>query len=167
MTGFRTFAEQERSDEFRVRRARPAEADRLLDLHRRALREAGTDPDDVPGARDVLWLEEAYLDTGGEFLVGEVDEQVVAMGGIVVDDTVGEVFRFAVDPDHQRRGYGSAVLGGLEAAARERGVSRVTLTTASRQEAAVSFYRTRGYAETERGRNGEYELVHFEKSLDG
>jgi len=158
----------------RIRRVRPVDTDRIVALHRRALREAGTDPDDVPGTADLRWVEAAYLDTGGEFLVAErpadgtdADDEavIVAMGGIVVDGDVAELSRFAVDPDHHRRGYGSVVLDALETAARDRGAARLELTTASRQAAAVSFYRTRGYAETGRERHGKYELVRFEKPL--
>ena len=162
-------------DDIVLRRFEPGDTERIVSLHRRALREAGTDPDDVPGTADLRWVRQAYLDTGGEFLVAERPadgtcpdgdaDRIVAMGGLVVDGAVGELFRLAVDPDYHRRGYGSTLLDGLETAARDRGVSRLRLTTASRQEAAVSFYRSRGYEEVDRGRNGEYELLRFAKRL--
>lgn len=153
--------------ELEVRRFRPGDAETLVAVHRRALRDAGSDPDDVPGTADLHRVEAAFLDTGGEFLVGvDGTGTVVAMGGLVVDGATGELFRVAVDPDHQRRGYGGAVLDGLERAARERGVERLELTTASRQAAAVAFYAARGYAETGRERYGEYELVRLVKRLD-
>jgi ribosomal protein S18 acetylase RimI-like enzyme len=165
----------------RIRRARATDTDELGALHRRALRAAGTDPEDVPGTADLRWVEAAYIDSGGEFLVAEAQEariagerqdgeaaagRIVAMGGLVVDGAVGELYRFAVHPDHQRVGYGSRILDALEEAARERGVTRVMLTTASRQAAAVSFYRDRGYGEVGRERHGKYELVRFAKSLE-
>ena len=36
-----------------VRRFRPADTEAVVALHRGALRDAGTDPDDVPGTRDL------------------------------------------------------------------------------------------------------------------
>lgn len=154
-----------------LRRYRPGDADAVRRLHERALREAGTDPGDVPGTRDLRWIEAAYVDPGGEFLVVELDGTdesgggVVAMGGLVVDGAVGELFRVAVHPDHQREGYGSAVMQGLEDAARESGVERLVLTTAARQQAATAFYPARGYTRTGRERHGDYQLLRFEKRL--
>ncbi|PSQ05999.1 N-acetyltransferase [Halobacteriales archaeon QS_4_69_31] len=149
-----------------VRRFDPGDADAVVDLHERALDAAGTDPTDVPGTRDLRRVEAAYLDTGGEFLVGEAGGAVVAMGGPPVDGPLGELFRMTVDPAHQREGYGSAIIEGLEAAARERGVKRTRLTTGARQESALGFYARHGYAETGRESHGEHELVGFAKRLD-
>ncbi|MFB6150538.1 MAG: GNAT family N-acetyltransferase [Haloarculaceae archaeon] len=161
-----------------VRRYEPADEAAVRRVHERALLDAGTDPADVPGTADLGWIEAAYVEPGGEFLVAEADGEVVATGGLVVDDrggsggddaddpVEGELFRLAVDPDHQREGYGTAVLDGLEAAARERGVDRLALTTARRQAAATEFYPARGYERVGRERHGEYELIRFEKRLD-
>ncbi|MFB6195564.1 MAG: GNAT family N-acetyltransferase [Haloplanus sp.] len=55
----------------------------LRALHERALRDAGTNPDDVPGTEDLERIPETYLD-GGEFIVGVVDDGVVKDG--VIDD---------------------------------------------------------------------------------
>ena len=54
------------------RRYEPADADAVWELHDRALRDAGTDPADVPGTEDLRRIEAAYLDVGGEFLIGVV-----------------------------------------------------------------------------------------------
>jgi len=150
-----------------VRRYESGDQAAVQRVFRRAMREAGTDPTDVPGTRDLDWIEAAYLDTGGEFLVVEVGGEVVATGGLAVDGDVGELFRVAVDPDHQRAGHGSRLLAALEDAARERGVERMVLTTARRQDAAVDFYLGHGYDQTGRDRYGEYRLRHYAKRLDG
>jgi len=154
-----------------VRRYRSGDERAVRRVFERAMTAAGTDPADVPGTRDLGWVEAAYIEPGGEFLVVEPrdgrDEcgRVVATGGLVVDEDVGELFRVAVDPDHQRRGYGSRLLSGLENAARERGVERLVLTTARRQDAAVAFYSARGYELTGRDTHGEYDLLRFAKRL--
>lgn len=170
-----------------VRRFEPGDREAVLGLYRRSIRDAGTDPDDVPNSDDLLDVESAYLDPGGEFLVAEANGEIVAMGGLTVDDVgedaefrdggndaarerenddAGELLRIAVHPDHQRRGYGSAIVDALEEAACERGLDRIVLTTARRQAAATEFYPARGYEEIGRRREGEYRLIRFEKPLD-
>jgi len=149
-----------------VRRYEPDDEATVKRVFRRAMRDAGTDPADVPGTQDLDWIERAYLDTGGEFLVAEVDGEVVGTGGLAVDGDVGELFRVAVDPGHQRAGHGSRLLAALEDAACERGVERLVLTTALRQDAAVDFYPDHGYEQTGHDRHGEYRLRHYAKQLD-
>lgn len=154
-------------DDVTLRRYRPADRDAVWRLHDRALRDAGTGPDDVPGVDDLDRVEQAYL-RDGEFLVVDVpDGEVVAMGGIRVDadGATAEVRRMRVAPDRQRDGLGSLILHGLQRAARDRGVERIVLTTAARQTAATRFYPARGYQEMGRRRAGTYELVRFEKRL--
>lgn len=154
-----------------LRRYEPGDRDAVVSLHRTALREAGTNPEDVPDNDDLRDVESTYLDTGGEFLVVEVDGEIVAMGGLAVDGDeiplrAGEFLRIAVHPDHQRAGYGSAILAGLEESARERGLDRVFLWTAQRQRSGVAFYQSRGYEGTDHRTEGSYELLRFEKSLE-
>jgi len=156
----------------RLRRYEPRDREAVWTLHRTALREAGSNPEDVPHNEDIRDVEANYLDPGGEFLVVESDGEVVAMGGLAVGGEeipagAGELLRIAVDPDYQREGYGDRVVAGLEVAARERGLDRVVLWTAQRQRSAVRFYRARGYEGTDHRTEGEYELLRFEKGLDG
>jgi ribosomal protein S18 acetylase RimI-like enzyme len=154
-----------------LRRYEPRDRDGVWDLHRTALRAAGSNPDDVPNSDDIRDVPGNYLDPGGEFLVVETEGTVVAMGGLAVDgeeipESAGELLRIAVHPDHQRAGPGTRVVAGLERAARERGLDRVFLWTAQRQRSAVAFYRSRGYEGTDHRTEGEYELLRFEKRFD-
>jgi GNAT superfamily N-acetyltransferase len=157
----------------RLRRYRPGDGPGVRAVHERALRDAGTDPADVPGNDDLRRVESAYLDVGGEFLVVDRgtpgEPEVIATGGYrPVDADRGprtvELFRMAVVPEHQGEGHGARVLSGLERRAREHGADRVVLSTAARQDSA-GFYAAHGYRETGRERYGEYELVGFEKRL--
>ena len=72
------------------------DADAVWRLHELAFRDLGTDPDDVPGTEDLRNVREAYLESGGGFLVGTVpaaaagpavprvhDGALVAMGGFL------------------------------------------------------------------------------------
>ena len=152
-------------------------------LHERALRDAGTDPADVPGTEDLDDVPGTYL-AGGEFLVGHGDGSVVAMGGFrpasdlpsgghegfepgaAADDDAVELFRIAVDPTVQGRGLGGDLLAELERRAAATGFAWAVLTTAAHQRAGVELYRSRGYREVGRMQQGEYELVRFEKRLE-
>ncbi|WEL20700.1 GNAT family N-acetyltransferase [Halorhabdus sp. BNX81] len=153
-----------RSSDSIVRRFRPGDGPDVQRVHREALRAAGTDPEDVPGNQDLRWIAETYL-RSGEFLVVERDGRVVACGGLLVEGGTAELMRIAVDPAHQRSGYGTAILDGLEAAAAERGCDRVVLTTAARQAAATQFYADRGYERRDTRQVESYELIVFEKFL--
>lgn len=157
----------------RLRRYRPGDGPAVRAVHERALRDAGTDPADVPGNDDLRRVESAYLGAGGEFLVVDLgiseERRVVATGGYRPADGDGaprtvELFRMAVLPDHQGEGHGARVLAGLERRARESGFERVVLTTAARQGSA-GFYAAHGYRKTGRKSYGEYELIEFEKRL--
>lgn len=169
-----------------------ADADALLALDEWALRDAGTDPADVPGSEDLGSVQEAYLDAGGDFVVGTVpagdagldsghtpplvgDRCLVAMGGYLpteagYDDErsvtgAAELHRMRVAPTHQGRGYGRALLAELEARAVDAGFGLLLATTAARQRRAVAFYPSAGYTEVGRSTHEGYELVHFEKPV--
>lgn len=148
-----------------VRRFQPGDGPAIREVHRRALSAAGTDPADVPGNQDLQWIERAYLDAGGEFLVAERDGEIVACGGLHVEGRVAELSRIAVDPDHHREGFGTAILEGLEDVARERGCDRIVLTTAGRQRAATEFYPEHGYERCGTSQQFGYDLIDFEKRL--
>lgn len=148
-----------------VREFEPGDADEIRRLHERALRDAGTDPTDVPGTEDLRDVEGSYVETGGTFLVAEraEDGAIVGMGGLRVDGDEGELFRMRVDPKCQREGVGVELLRALEDAAQERGVRRLEAETASRQSAAMEFYPSHGYERVDERRFREYDLVRFEK----
>lgn len=151
-----------------LRRATNADAEPLVALHERALRDAGTDPGDVPEREDLRDVEGEYLAAGGEFLVVEDEGEIVAMGGHrPVDDATIELFRIAVAPERQRAGLGDRVVSALEARGRKAGFDRVRLETVVEQDAAAKFYPARGYEETSRGpsASGRYTLLTFEKPL--
>jgi ribosomal protein S18 acetylase RimI-like enzyme len=103
------------------------------------------------------------------------DGRVVAIGGLLPNETghadertvpgAAELHRMRVAPTHQRRGYGRRLLAELEARAAEHGFDPVLATTAKRQSGAVALYRSAGYEAVGESREGDYVLVHFEKSL--
>ena len=114
-------------------------------------------------------LKTEHLEEGrGTFLVARDGARAVGCGGVrVLDSTTAEVKRMYVEPDHRGRGVGRAVLTELESAAARLGVQRLVLETGVHQKAAISLYRSAGFAPIDCW--GEYasspSSVCFEKNL--
>ena len=176
------------TDDLQLRRCRSADVEAVLELDEWALREAGTDPADVPGSGDLRELPASYREAGGEFVVGTLPEaaddtrlpaladgHLVAAGGFRPTDAgyederavegAAELHRMRVAPPHQGRGYGRELLSELERLARAAGFRLLLATTAVRQRSAVEFYPAAGYREVGRSTYGNYDLVHFEKEI--
>jgi len=148
-----------------IRPYREADHGAVVALHERTIREAGTPPGKLPDTSDMADIEGAYADAGGAFFVGEHGGEIVAIGGLVpLNGETGELKRMRVAPEHQGRGFGTALLSALEGTARDRGFDRLVLDTAERQGAA-SFYRAAGYRETGRRQWREFELIELAKEL--
>jgi ribosomal protein S18 acetylase RimI-like enzyme len=144
-----------------VRRFESPDAEAVCDLHERVLRDAGAfDPELTHLDADLQQIECVYLDSGGEFLVGEYESEVVAMGAFrplvasghdaalpfdhaaVVDDpeATAVLKRIRVAPDHYRQGFGTRILDELERRAWGAGFEALVLDTTPTQEAAIAFY---------------------------
>jgi ribosomal protein S18 acetylase RimI-like enzyme len=80
------------------------------------------------------------------FLVGEMQAEVVAsvMGGY--EGHRAWVYYLAVAPEHQRRGYASALMAHLETLLRQLGCPKLNLMVRLDNAAAVSFYERLGYS---------------------
>lgn len=142
----------------------PSDHDAVHALHERGLRAAGTwtDPAELPDRveADLEDIEDAYLDSGGEFLVcegaGDGGPGLLAMGGFRPlpaetfhdrpDGRTAELKRMRVDPDHHREGVGSALLRELERSAEAAGFEYLVLDTGVEMDGARAFYERYGYA---------------------
>jgi GNAT superfamily N-acetyltransferase len=58
---------------------------------------------------------------------------------------VASVEQFAVEPDLQRKGIGSALLAHIEQIARDEGAAELSLTTAEPAAQLIAYYAKRGY----------------------
>lgn len=86
----------------------------------------------------------------GRFVVGYLDTQAVAMGGVrrIAADTV-EIKRMYVSPVARGRGFSRVVLAHLESLACDLGATRVLLETGQAQPEAMRLYETSGYERIE------------------
>lgn len=85
---------------------------------------------------------------GGCYLVGRVDTQVVAGGGLrTLEAGTGEVKRMYVVPEWRGQGLARLLLGALEQEALSLGLQRVRLDTGPEQHRARHLYLTAGYVE--------------------
>ncbi len=149
----------------RIRRYEPEDREAVWRLHNEALDEVGAHLGNGPWDDDLHGIEAAYLEAGGEFLVGVLDGRVVAMGALRRGSPeVAEVKRMRVEPALQGCGHGQTLLDALHRRAVELGYSTLRLDTAVRQRAARSLYERNGYRESRRGRIGQFDCVFYERN---
>lgn len=151
----------------KIRRYRWSDLDAILALHRICLAEVGLFPGDgVYYDDDFPRINELYLAAGGDFLVGELDGRVVAMGGLrPVAPEVAEMCRLRVHPEFQRRGFGAEMLTALEARAVALGFHSVRGDTTLNQNAALALYERHGWRELSREQVGSLVVIYGEKRL--
>jgi ribosomal protein S18 acetylase RimI-like enzyme len=137
----------------------------------RAVRALDVDATSAAGARghedrDLDSIAAAYLEDGGEFLVGICEGRVIAIGALRhVTDAVAELDRMRVHPAFQRRGFARTILARLERRASELGYRQLRLDTPVAYTATQRLYESAGYREVGRGSLAGAEVVYFEKTL--
>lgn len=151
--------------EIAIRRYRAADHDSVRRLHDVAMHEAGIHLGEGPWYEDLDEIEDAYLDNGGEFLVGAFGDEVVAMGAVKTTEDLAEIEYMRVAPELQRHGLGQVLLTALEELAAELGYRTLHLDTAVRQEAARRLYERNGYREARRAKKGDLDCVFYEKRV--
>jgi GNAT superfamily N-acetyltransferase len=140
----------------------------VLNLHAEAMQEL------PPGLElpenehfDLLNIETCYLQAGGEFLVGLLDDEPVAMGGYKrVDANIAELKRFRVKKALRGQGLGSVLLKEVERIAAENGITRIVLETVKFRPLTLKYYLKHGYVHCGDQHYGTVETVCFEKHLE-
>lgn len=79
------------------------------------------------------------------FLVGIFDNELVAtvMGGY--EGHRGWINYLAVSPDHQRKGYGQAIMKAVEGLIIAKGCPKINLQVRNTNQAVIAFYNAIGY----------------------
>lgn len=136
-------------------------------LHVFAIQQTGAYLGRGPWDDDIYAIEEHYLNNKGEFLLGEYEGQVVAMGALRrTTDTRAEIKRMRVHPDYQGRGFGQLILTELEKRARVLGYTTLHLDTSTVQLVAQKLYEKNGYRETGREKLQDLLDILYEKELN-
>lgn len=150
-----------------IRRYQSNDQTAVLALHEAALKPTGAFMLDPELDADLSQIESVYLQNKGEFLVGELDGVIVAMGAVKkIDETTAEIKRLRVHPDFQRRGFGQTMLTKIEERAKALGYTTLQLDTTPKQLAAIQLYEKNGYTKTAQ-RPGKYlELLIYKKILN-
>ncbi|NTU83153.1 MAG: GNAT family N-acetyltransferase [Chloroflexales bacterium] len=148
-----------------LRRYQPSDQEAVWELHTVALVQTNAYISSGAWDEDLHHIEDIYFD-GGEFMVGVLDDRIVAMGAL--RRTTAEraaIKRMRVHPDHQGRGYGQTILTYLEERARALGYKTLYLSTTDRQQAAQGLYLKNGYHEVARKPLDDRTLIYYERDL--
>jgi len=107
----------------RLIRYQPEHQKPMLALHRKAVEEFTLGMSQEQDEADLVAIDEVYLRSRGEFLLGFIGERLVAMGGSKrLSDDLVELRRMRIARDLQGRGYGTLLLRELERRAFQSGV---------------------------------------------
>ncbi len=116
---------------------------------------------------------EGHYFNGGEFLVGLIGDEIVAIGGYrKMPNNIAQIRRMRVHPDHRRKGYAQQIIHRLEDAAKQNKMSEIQLKTSTQQKMAQSFYEKNGYAKMKKekeyyieGGGNSFEVIWYRKAL--
>jgi GNAT superfamily N-acetyltransferase len=160
---------------FLWRRYTPGDQEAVEHLHVSVLQQTGAYLGRGPWDDDIYAIEDVYLKNGGEFLIGEYDGQIIAMGALKrTGPERAEVKRMRVHPAYQGRGYGQLILAELEARAQALGYRTLHLDTSILQIPAQRLYEKNGFREVGRDRYKQQvgqdtyqqlEVILYEKQL--
>lgn len=146
---------------------RDDDTEAVRQLHHLGLDDIGAHGGRGPWEDDLRDIRATYLDSGGDFLVGLLDGELVAMGGLLRrSPDEAEIRRMRVHPNRQRRGFGRLLLKRLEERARALGYRVIRLDTTEQQTAAQRLYASAGYRETGRRQTARFLFIDYAKTLD-
>lgn len=144
------------SDDVRVRRFEDGDGERVREVNELAMAQT---PEYAPAApdADLRDVPGNYLDDeGSEFLVGALEDDVVATAAYVplddwktdvvaAGDATAELTRMRVAPSAQGRGVGTAIYQALEERARAEEYRQFVLDTGVENDRARGFYESLGF----------------------
>ncbi|MEA5572357.1 GNAT family N-acetyltransferase [Calothrix sp. UHCC 0171] len=134
--------------DFLIRSWEPKDRQNAAEVIRSVLAEYGLGWEADGADRDVLQVEEFYLDTSGEFWVIEYQNQIVGTGAyypIERGQKAVEIRKMYFLPQIRGLGLGKYLLQLLEETIASRGFEQIWIETASILQEAVQMYEKNGY----------------------
>ena len=120
-------------------------------LNREAEEHIGMTSENGDWEKDMQDITKTFLDGGGKFFLGFIDEKLVVMGGYKkLTNTEAEVKRMRVTPALQGKGIGRWFLTMLETEMIDSGITEAKVSTMSVQTGALRLYGGSHYKETGR-----------------
>lgn len=116
--------------------------------------------------RDVIDVESAYLEQGGEFWVVEAQDKIVGTAAyypIKKGNNAVEIRKMYLLSEVRRKGLGKHLLKQLEIAIENRGFQEIRLETASVLTEAVSLYEQYGYETAREVETNRCDLAYIKK----
>ena len=116
--------------------------------------------------RDVIAVEQAYLQSGGEFWVVELQGNIVGTAAyypIARGEQAVEIRKMYLLPEVRGKGLGKYLLHQLENAIAEKGFREIWIETASVLSEAVILYKNNGYQPTSGVETARCDLVYVKK----
>ena len=153
--------------QLKIRRYRESDNNNVRDLHIVGLKQSNAYIESGEWDKDLDNIEQIYL-KNGEFIVGEVNNKIVAMGAFKkISDKKAEIKRIRVNPDYQRNGFGQIILDELEKRAAKLGYKILQLDTTDKQIPAQKFFEKNEYIKTRTEMLKKYnlEMIYYEKKL--
>jgi ribosomal protein S18 acetylase RimI-like enzyme len=111
---------------------------------------------------DLLNLYDYYNKSRNIFLVGMINDTIVATGGLILEkNSTGRIVRMSIKKEYRRRGYATKILKAIEKKAFDQGYKIIVLETTKTWQEAISFYQRNNYKVTSiKSKN-----IHFKKSI--
>ncbi len=153
--------------ELKIRRYQESDQEAVWELHVSGLKQMDTYAGDGPWNDDVREITEHYLQNEGDFLVGEYEGRLAAMGAFrKTGDKEAEIKRMRTRLEFQGKGFGQQIYEALEARARELGYTQLHLDTGIELLPAQKLYLKNGFTEIRRGYvHAGIAAVFYEKNL--
>lgn len=163
-----------------IRRYRPSDQNAVMQLHIEGVEDIEAEFSAADKGRNIVADGEGasfsdddldhiiafYIDAGGDFLVGELNGRVVAMGGLQKQSQTGALIRrMRTLREVRGQGYGALLLSSLERRAAQLGYTELFVDPLSTNTGARSFYEHAGFREMEHRKIGRYDIIIYRKQL--
>ena len=150
----------------KIRCYQPADRETVWNLHNEALAGTGAHAGYGSWDDDLYNIEEVYINSYGDFIVGIYNDKIIAMGALKkTSKQHAQIKRMRVSPDFQGNGFGGEILKELEKRAKGLGYSSLHLETTVQQVAAQRLYCKNGFVEKKRGKILGFDCIFFEKKI--